>query len=70
VRALILAELETGEKSRKHLDAVAAEKLGANPDTVYKSGLEPLRKDERIKARKDDTTSGWYWNLTLEERLA
>ena len=47
VRALILAELDTGEKARKHLDAVALEKLGANPDTVYKSGLDPLRRTGR-----------------------
>jgi AAA domain len=69
VRELILAELETGEKSRKDLDAVAADKLGASPDVVYKSGLEPLRKADRIKARKESTTGGWYWDLTLEERL-
>ena len=68
VRELILAELETGEKSRKHLDAIALEKLGANPDTLYR-GLEPLRKDGRIKARKDGTGGGWYWRLSLEEQL-
>jgi hypothetical protein len=70
VRELILAELESGEKSRKQLDAVALDKLGAHPDVVYKSGLEPLRKDARIKARKESTTGGWYWDLTIEERLA
>jgi hypothetical protein len=69
VRELILAELETGEKSRKHLDAIAAEKLGAQPDTVYKSGLDPLKRAERIKARKDGTDGGWYWRLTVEEML-
>jgi AAA domain len=70
VRELVLAELETGEKSRKHLDTVAMEKLGASANTVYQSGLEPLRKDDRIKARKESTTGGWFWDLTLEERIA
>jgi hypothetical protein len=70
VRELILAEVETGEKSRKHLDAIALEKLGANPDTVYKSGLEPLNRAGRVKARKESTTGGWYYRLTLEEQLA
>jgi AAA domain len=69
VRELILAELETGEKARKHLDAVAEAKLGASPDTVYQSGLDPLRKAGRVKARKESTTGGWYWTLTVEERL-
>jgi AAA domain len=69
VRALILAELETGEQSRKQLDAAAKEKLGANPDTVYKSGLDPLNKAGRIRSRKDGTTGGWYWRLSLEEQL-
>jgi hypothetical protein len=69
VRELILAELEAGEKSRKHLDTIAMEKLGASADTVYQSGLEPLRKQGRIKARKDGSEGAWYWNLTLEERL-
>jgi AAA domain len=69
VRELVLAELESGEKSRKHLDEVALEKLGASGDTVYQSGLDPLRKAGRVKARKESTTSGWYWDLALEERL-
>jgi hypothetical protein len=69
LQALILAELETGEKTRAHLDAAAQEKLGANPDSVYKSALVPLKKGARIKARKDGTTGGWVWQLTLEEQL-
>jgi AAA domain len=69
VRELILAELDAGEKSRRQLDAAALDKLKANPDTVYKSGLQPLRNAGRIKARKESTTGGWYWHLTLEERL-
>jgi hypothetical protein len=68
IQALILAELETGEKSRVLLDAAVQMKLGANPDSVYKSGLVPLKRDGRIKARKDGTTGGWFWQLTLEEQ--
>ena len=56
--------------SRKHLDQVASEKLGANPDTVYKSGLEPLRKTGRAKVRKEDVNGGWDWRLSLEEMAA
>jgi hypothetical protein len=69
VRALILAALENGEQSRKQLDAAAKEKLGANPDTVYKSGLEPLNKAGRIKARKDGMTGGWHYRLSFEEQV-
>jgi AAA domain len=69
VRELILAELDTGEKPRAHLDKAALDKLGANPDTVYKSGLEPLKDAGRVRARKDGTTGGWYWRLSLEEQL-
>ena len=69
VRELILAELQTGEKPRSYLDQIASEKLGASTDTVYQSGLDPLRKDSRVKARKDGTVGGWYWRLSLEEHL-
>jgi hypothetical protein len=33
VRELVLAELETGEKSRQYLNTVAEDKLGASSDT-------------------------------------
>ena len=69
LQALVLAELETGEKSRDYLDDVAKEKLGANPDTVYKGGLYPLKTAGRIKPRKDGTDGGWYWHLTLAEMV-
>lgn len=69
LRSLILAELETGEKSRRHIDAIALEKLGASGDTVYKYGLDPLRKTRRIKSRKDGLVGQWFWRLTLEEML-
>ena len=48
VRALVLAELETGEKSRKHLD-VATEKLGANPRHPLQLRLLPLENAGQIK---------------------
>jgi hypothetical protein len=67
VRALILAELETGEQTRKHLDAVAAEKLGANADTVYKSGIAPLQQAGTIKPRKDGLNGPWCYRLVVEE---
>jgi hypothetical protein len=67
LRVLILAELETGEQPRAALDAAAKEKLGANPDTVYKAGLAPLKDAGQIKARKDGTTGGWLWRRTLKE---
>jgi AAA domain-containing protein len=67
VQELILAELASGEKSRKYLDAAAKDELGANSDSVYKSGLQPLRNDDRIKARKDGTTGPWLWRLSDEE---
>jgi hypothetical protein len=67
VRALVLAELESGEKSRQYLNAVGEEKLGASPDTVYQSGLTPLRKEGLIAARKESLEGGWFWRLKLDE---
>jgi hypothetical protein len=66
VRALILAELETGEKSRQYLNTVGEEKLGASHDTIYQSGLDPLRKEGLIAARKEGL-GGWFWRLKLDE---
>jgi hypothetical protein len=62
LRALILRELETGEKSRKYLNTVARDELQASTHSVYKTGLSPLSKAERIKARKDGMDGGWYWS--------
>jgi hypothetical protein len=67
LRALILRELETGEKSREYLDNVAKDELDANPDSVYKSGLAPLREAGRIKARKGGMNAGWSWRLIEEQ---
>ena len=64
MRELVLAELETGEKSRQYLNTVAEEKLGASPDTVYQSGLNPLRKEGRIGCRKEGLEGGWFWHLS------
>lgn len=67
LQSLIVKELGSGDKSRDYLDAVALDELGARPDTVYKSGLDPLRKAGRAKARKAGLNDGWYWRLTEEE---
>ena len=67
MRELVLAELGTGEKSRQYLDDVAEEKLGASSDALWKSGLEPLRKEHRIMVRKESFEGGWFWRLTPEE---
>jgi hypothetical protein len=66
VRSLILAELETGEKTRSQIDALVLEKLGANPDTVYKSGISPLHRAGDIKARKDGLNGPWCYRLAVE----
>lgn len=63
VKNVIIRALETGEKSREYLDSECADELGVNPDTVYKSGLEPLKKDDRISCRKESFTGGWVWRL-------
>ena len=59
----ILEELATGEKSRDYLDAVCADELGVKPDTVYKSGLEPLRRTTGSAPRKEGFEGGWSWRL-------
>jgi hypothetical protein len=64
LRALVIRELEAGEKPRKHLDEVAKHETGANPDSVYKSALGPLRNEGTIAARKDGPDGGWHWRLT------
>lgn len=66
VQAVILEALATGEKTRNYLDETCRDELGVNPDTVYKSGLAPLRKDELIHARKAGSSGRWYWQLNSE----
>jgi AAA domain len=63
VRAAILEALSTGEKSRDYLDEICYSELGVNADTVYKSGLAPLRKTGQIGAHKAGLNGGWYWRL-------
>jgi hypothetical protein len=63
VQDLVLRELATGDKTRHHLDEIAALELGINADSLYKSGLEPLRQEGRIKGRKDGFTGGWLWKM-------
>lgn len=67
LQALILRELATGEKSREYLNTVANDELGASADSVYQTGLQPLRKTGRIKARKAGLDGGWYWHSTEAE---
>jgi hypothetical protein len=61
VQAVILEALAEGERPRAYLDKVALERLEANRDTVYKSGLAPLKATGRIAVRKDGLDGGWYW---------
>lgn len=67
VQEVVLEALATGEKSRTYLDQVCADELGVKPDTVYKSGLEPLRKDGAIVSRKSGWDGGWHWRLKSDE---
>ena len=64
LQEMILRELATGEKSRDYLNAAANDELGASSDSVYQTGLEPLRKAGRVKPRKDGFDGGWYWHTT------
>jgi hypothetical protein len=64
LRDLVLRELGHGEQTRKHLDEIALDETGANPDSVYKSALDPLRKEGLIKARKSGFEGGFCWHLT------
>ena len=68
VQDVILEALATGEKSRAYLDQACADELGVNPDTVYKSGLAPLRKDGSITPRKSDWDGGWYWRTKSDDQ--
>lgn len=63
VQKTIIDALTTGEKSRHYLDEVCGDELGVKPDTVWKSGLEPLRKTGRISSYKDGFSGGWNWRL-------
>jgi hypothetical protein len=67
VQDLVLRELQTGEKSRTYLDEVCRDELGINPDSVYRSGLMPLREQQLIAARKHGLNGAWHWRLTAEE---
>jgi len=67
LQALIVRELGTGEKSREYLNAAAKDELSASADSVYQSGLLPLRKSDRVKPRKDGLHGGWCWLLTEGE---
>ncbi len=66
LQALIVRELGTGEKSREYLNTAANDELGASADSVYQTGLEPLKKAGQVKPRKAGLDGGWYWQLTEE----
>jgi len=67
LRALVLRELESGEKSRDYLNRVAHDKTGASADSLYQSALGPLRKSGLIRAVKAGLTGSWYWRLTSDD---
>src|SRR5262245_12435152 len=63
LQALIVSELEAGERSRVYLNTVAKKALGASKDQTYTYGLKPLRDAEQIRVEKDSLEGGWYWSL-------
>ena len=63
LQSIVLRELAHGEQTRQHLDQAAKAETGANPDSVYKSALKPLRERDQIRARKDGMVGGWFWRL-------
>jgi hypothetical protein len=64
VQAVVLRELETGAKTRAYLDTVCEDELGVGANTVWKSGIAPLREAGRIQSRKDGLTGGWSYGLS------
>ena len=64
LRELILRELEDGERSRQQLDEAVQRETGANPDSVYKYALTPLKDEGLIRVRKAGMNAGWFWSLT------
>jgi AAA domain len=63
LQLLILAHLKTGAKSREYLDELGHDELKATHDQVYRHGIEPLRKAEKITAKKDGFDGGWAYEL-------
>jgi hypothetical protein len=61
IQEIILEELKQGEKARFELDAACMTAFGVSSNTVYRMGLEPLRKEDQITARKDGLNGRWYW---------
>ena len=66
LRTLVLDALASGEKTRDYLNQLAADQTGASADSLYKSALDPLRKQGAIEPRKDGTTGGWNWRSKSE----
>jgi len=67
VQRVVLETLAGGEATRDYLNRICKDRLVANPDSVYKSGLKPLKEQGRIRVRKDGPDGSWYWRLSLEE---
>jgi hypothetical protein len=63
LRQIVLRELAEADQPRAHLDDACKQETGANPDSVYKSALTPLKAEGRIKAYKAGTVGGWFWRL-------
>jgi AAA domain len=63
LQQLILANLETGAKSRGYLDELGRDELGATHDQVYRQGIEPLREAKKITPKKDGLSGGWSYEL-------
>jgi hypothetical protein len=64
LKDLVLRELDSGEKSREHLNKAAQDELGASADMLYKNGLAPLKSAGHVRVYKDGATGGWYWSKT------
>jgi hypothetical protein len=63
VQKVVLDALASGEKSRAYLNETCKNELGVNADTVYKSALDPLRREGRITVYKPSLKGAWYWRL-------
>jgi len=63
VQQAVRRALETGAKSREHVNKVCKDELDVSPDTVYRSGFKPLKEAGLIRASKDGLNGTWYWQL-------
>jgi len=66
----ILELLGKGPCERQDLNRQITHSTGANADSIYKYGLDRLKKDGRLRCRKDGTTGAWWWEIfgsTIED---